>query len=288
MLGSNLNEMERVQSRESMGGTEFDEHGGLELTAAQPNNSIGGDYVEQGSPRPGGTVNKKWVAIAAITIALIALLLAILSIALIVPQVNNIQSSTSGSSTSTDSSAAMTSGLDSDSGSSNSSNTSRQLLYDESDPTVLIENYYIRNETTEYYPCDCECNTSSYGVINAGYTYEIGGYYGWEYNSGYPDLYPLADLHVSVGDKVFFTARDWTPDDLWLVTEEVFESCNFSNTTGSRQLANNNNIRGDTDTYPWLPGGYTFMVQEWHLEEYGMSCLDLLQLVPICSKSVLY
>ena len=81
----------------------------------------------------------------------------------------------------------------------------------------VIEEIYIYNETTQYYPCECECNSSAYGVLNAGQTYEVGGYYGWEYMSAYPDMYPLADLHVSIGDTVLFKARDNTNSDLWYV-----------------------------------------------------------------------
>ena len=84
--------------------------------------------------------------------------------------------------------------------------------------------------------------------LKKGQTYELGGYYGWEWNWQYPDLYPFADLHISIGDTILFKSRDWTPDDVWLVTEDVFKSCNFSNTTGLRQLANNNEIRGDIHT----------------------------------------
>eukprot|EP00486_Rosalina_sp_Unknown_P006766 CAMPEP_0201573750 /NCGR_PEP_ID=MMETSP0190_2-20130828/17775_1 /ASSEMBLY_ACC=CAM_ASM_000263 /TAXON_ID=37353 /ORGANISM="Rosalina sp." /LENGTH=408 /DNA_ID=CAMNT_0048001077 /DNA_START=1 /DNA_END=1223 /DNA_ORIENTATION=+ len=136
---------------------------------------------------------------------------------------------------------------------------------------VIIENYYTYENITKQVQCDCPeaCPTKTYGVLNAGQLWEVGGYYGWEYSSSYPDLYPLADMHISVGDRILFKARDWTPDDLWLVTEDVYNSCDWSDTSNLRQLANNNQIRGDCENNPWLPCGYEFLAQEWHVENYG-------------------
>eukprot|EP00484_Ammonia_sp_Unknown_P014928 CAMPEP_0197079140 /NCGR_PEP_ID=MMETSP1384-20130603/213471_1 /TAXON_ID=29189 /ORGANISM="Ammonia sp." /LENGTH=985 /DNA_ID=CAMNT_0042518013 /DNA_START=29 /DNA_END=2986 /DNA_ORIENTATION=+ len=136
-----------------------------------------------------------------------------------------------------------------------------------------------------------ETNPSAYGIVNVNETYQPGGYYGWAYYDSYPDLYPLKDLHVHVGDRVFFTAKTGTWEDLWLVPREVYESCNFTNETSQIQLAIAKWIRGDTYTrnesctlgsdgcsergwilreYPYNDdGGFTFLVQDWHVAEWG-------------------
>eukprot|EP01083_Nonionella_stella_P251323 867235_1 len=142
-----------------------------------------------------------------------------------------------------------------------------------------------RIERMEEYP-------KTYGITNVNNTYSPGGYYGWYYRSSYPDLYPLADLHVSLGDSIFFTSRMTTSEDLWLVPPEVYESCNFTNQTDQIQLAVNNFLRGGTFTrnetcdlvedegcqgggwiinrYPYNElGGFTFLVQNWHVRQWG-------------------
>eukprot|EP01084_Bolivina_argentea_P308575 533619_1 len=120
--------------------------------------------------------------------------------------------------------------------------------------------------------------------------YSPGGYYGWYYRSQYPDLYPLADLHVNIGDEIFFTSRVSTGEDLWLVPYEVYESCNFTDTTNQAQLAvsyylrdtfyfiNESCISGTTgcsngwaiNSYPYNElGGYSFIVQPCHIKQWG-------------------
>merc|ERR1719295_985111 len=134
------------------------------------------------------------------------------------------------------------------------------------EPEPIVEEIYIYNESTEYYPCECDCNSTTYGLLNTGVTYSPGGYYGWYYHSSFPDLYPFADIHVSVGDKVHFKAFGWTGDDLWMVNQDHYESCNFSDTANISQLATYNDVRGDRDD---LPGGYTWLAQDWHVRELG-------------------
>eukprot|EP00484_Ammonia_sp_Unknown_P013073 CAMPEP_0197078964 /NCGR_PEP_ID=MMETSP1384-20130603/213379_1 /TAXON_ID=29189 /ORGANISM="Ammonia sp." /LENGTH=1120 /DNA_ID=CAMNT_0042517833 /DNA_START=6 /DNA_END=3369 /DNA_ORIENTATION=- len=137
-----------------------------------------------------------------------------------------------------------------------------------------------------------EAMPTTYGITNVNETYTPGGYYGWYYRSSYPDLYPLADLHVSVGDRIFFTSRESTSEDLWLVEEEVYETCNFTNTSKIQQLAVNRWLRGGyytrnescstpgeegcsekgwiINSYPYNEeGGFTFLVQDWHVNEWG-------------------
>lgn len=138
------------------------------------------------------------------------------------------------------------------------------------EPEPIIEEIYIYNESTEYYPCECDCNSTTYGLLNAGVTYELGGYYGWRYVWQFPDLYPFPDLHIHVGDKVHFKANTWTGEDLWIVNEEVYETCNFSDAANLIQLATSQDLRGDLDT---LPGGYVWLAQHWHTKELGMESL---------------
>jgi len=140
------------------------------------------------------------------------------------------------------------------------------------EPNVIIDHNYTYTTTTEYYDCDCQCPTDSYGVLNAGLTHEVGGYYGWEWNWQFPDLYPLADLHVYVYDTIKFIARDWTPDDVWLINEDVYNSCNFTDKTNLKQLTLRDKLRGDCEVSYWTPKpcGYEFLIQEWHLREYGI------------------
>ena len=73
------------------------------------------------------------------------------------------------------------------------------------------------NITEIYYPYTCECNRTTYGIINAGESYDVGGsYVGWYWNPAYPDLYPFADVHAAVGDKlVFKSTQGWTPDNVY-------------------------------------------------------------------------
>lgn len=148
-----------------------------------------------------------------------------------------------------------------------------------------VADVFLYNETVEYYPCECDVESRTFGLLNAGVTYEVGGYYGWRYQSRYWYLYPFDDIHVSVGDTVKFKARGWTGDDLWLVNQEVYESCNFSDAgkANVRQLAISYEIRGDNEKYPQFPGGYKWLAQHWHKREFGMYSLDLLILLYLTS-----
>ncbi len=80
-------------------------------------------------------------------------------------------------------------------------------------------------------------------------------------------------------------------EDLWLVPKILYDTCNFTNTTNQIQLAIAKWIRADTYTtnesciinstigcdnngwivneYPYSPGGYTFLVQDWHVKKWG-------------------
>eukprot|EP01083_Nonionella_stella_P061701 160722_1 len=126
----------------------------------------------------------------------------------------------------------------------------------------------------------------TFGITNINETFSPGGYYGWYYHSSYPDLYPLADMHVSIGDTILFTSRVRTSEDLWLVPREVYESCNFTNKTDQIQLAVYNWLRGgtydanetcDDCDQGWHmvkykyneDGGHKFLIQRWHIKEYG-------------------
>ena len=224
-----------------------DQEGGLKLTSLVSNNyndakieSING-YLT-GLPTNEEEEKKKcWiVTMIALILAIIALIAAIVSIIILIPTLTKDVNNEYKLAT------AIT---------SNESN---------------IENYYIYENITKYYKSDCECPTNTYGVLNAGKTYKVGDYYGWKYSKNYPDLYPLPDLHVSIGDKVLFTTKEKTSDDLWLVTEDVYNSCNWSDTTNLRYLANNQQIRGDCDDKPWLQCGYEFLAQQWHIDNYGI------------------
>eukprot|EP01083_Nonionella_stella_P279991 952311_1 len=135
---------------------------------------------------------------------------------------------------------------------------------------------------------ELETNPDAYGIVNVNETYSPGGYFGWFYSSNFPYLYPLSDLHVHVGDRIFFTAKTGTSEDLWLVPKIVYDSCNFTNKTHQIQLAISKWIRSDTylknesciinttcnngwimNEYSYLPGGYTFLIQDWHIREWG-------------------
>lgn len=99
---------------------------------------------------------------------------------------------------------------------------------------------------------------NAYAVLNINETYKPGGYYGWEYNRNYPDMYPMPDIHAKVGDRVVFAGRWGTNDDVYLVPPEVFESCNFTNQTKQIQLA----MRFQTSN----ENGYVFLVQQYHFD----------------------
>ena len=73
-----------------------------------------------------------------------------------------------------------------------------------------------------------------------------------------------------------FKARDGTPDDVWLVTEDVWNSCDWSVTTDLRQLAMRNEIRGDCEKNPLWPCGFEFVAQKWHIENYGMYTIRII------------
>ena len=223
----------------------------LANTEIQSSNPVAGDEYVNSSPKPNSGEKKKiWIAIIACILAIVALIAICVSTAILGPELNDSSSST----TKGNNNAAGFTATDTSTTGSN----------------VEIENYYTYDNITKYHDCGCQCSTETYGVLNAGQMYEVGGYYGWEYSNSYPDLYPFTDLHVSIGDRIIFKARDWTPDDVWLVTEDVFDSCDWSVTTNLRQLANNNEVRGDCDDKPWLPCGFEFLAQEWHIENYGM------------------
>eukprot|EP01083_Nonionella_stella_P293879 999324_1 len=72
----------------------------------------------------------------------------------------------------------------------------------------------------------------------------VGNYYGWsyanyrnaayrsnknDYQSGNDVQYPLPDIHVRYGDKLIFKRIDASlKDDLVLVDEDLYNSCDFS------------------------------------------------------------
>ena len=130
------------------------------------------------------------------------------------------------------------------------------------------------NYTTIYYPYTCECNASTtYGIINAGETYEVGGLWGWFYWFAQPDFYPFADLHISVGDKIWFKMDfGFAQDNVWLITEEQYNTCDFSDLSNSFQLAVADELNC-ADTSPGYPDncGYKFLLQDWHQKARGIS-----------------
>jgi len=206
------------------------------------------------------------LGIAALVAAIIALILSIVSMVLLLSassQTNSVESSSESSAAVTANEQDEDSGDSRDDGGVNVSDSSINA-------SVIVEDVWIYNETTAYYDVDCQCNTSVYGVLNAGHTYKVGGYYGWEYLSSYPDLFPFPDIHLSVGDQLFFQSGNrWTSNDVWVVTKQVFDSCNFTDTSGSKQLAVNGDIHDNAAEDPAYPGGFTFLVEQHHLEEYG-------------------
>ena len=78
----------------------------------------------------------------------------------------------------------------------------------------------------------------------AGENYPVGWYY--SSSSFYNDSYPLPDLHAAVGDTLFFTSREYTNEDLWLVPYETYQTCMYQNRSDEVQLAIGNWIRNAT------------------------------------------
>lgn len=84
---------------------------------------------------------------------------------------------------------------------------------------------YIQENTTKHVPFNGSCPTNTVGIVNVGLTHTVGGYDGWTLNSAYPDFYPLADVHASVGDSIYFASPGGgsITEDVWLVPRAVYE-----------------------------------------------------------------
>ena len=125
--------------------------------------------------------------------------------------------------------------------------------------------------------------------------YYVGGYYGCQFSLGqsidyqnsdngrgyqgsWDVQYPFHEIHVKYGDSLIFTRRygSATYDDLYLVPEEVYESCNFS----SPYNLTNPYVEMDNTSMLWLadfediwcdPGNdelpsecqYEFLIEDW-------------------------
>ena len=287
------------------------EDGGLELTARVASGA-GGNYVNNSPQNLGGSKKKFLIAIIALIVAIIALITAGVSTIILIPKINDLSSSTNEDNdpniteagairSDTDSSITLSPTIYPSIMPSFSPLTEGETRTPSSTPTtakpttesptespnesnveIKIENYYTSENKTTFYDCDCECPTNTYGVLNAGQLYKIGGYSGWEYLSSYPDLYPFADLHISIGDKILFKTKDYTNNDVWIVTEDVWNSCDWSDTTNLIQLADKGYVRGDCDDNPSYPCGYEFLVQQWHIENYGMIIMHVILFFSAC------
>eukprot|EP00490_Sorites_sp_Unknown_P022853 CAMPEP_0114656072 /NCGR_PEP_ID=MMETSP0191-20121206/11798_1 /TAXON_ID=126664 /ORGANISM="Sorites sp." /LENGTH=346 /DNA_ID=CAMNT_0001872561 /DNA_START=627 /DNA_END=1664 /DNA_ORIENTATION=- len=71
-----------------------------------------------------------------------------------------------------------------------------------------------------------------FAVENIGKCYEIGGFEGWYYRSRYPDFYGFGagfpSIYAKVGDCIVFKSRINTNENVWRVTNQTFETCNFT------------------------------------------------------------
>lgn len=151
--------------------------------------------------------------------------------------------------------------------------------------TIIIAATTSQSVNTRLTGMESEYNLNgvdAFGVTNINQTYQPGGYFGWQYSSSYPDMYPLQDIHASVGDRIFFTAPSRTSEDVWLVPRKVWESCQFTEGDNMVQIAIAKWLRADTyfrnesciinqtvgcNQNGWMqkeynyPGGYSFLIQ---------------------------
>eukprot|EP01084_Bolivina_argentea_P297684 512898_1 len=227
----------------------------IQLANASTNVSEQPDYPTHSmSSIPEKSNKKNWLAIAALTIAFITLIIAILIAFVVIP--NNQCNCINDTSTSSDALQSNNNGNGNNNDDSDDDNT----------PTIIInetDRYYVNN-ITQFYDWNRTCPTNTMGIINVNITYTPGGYRGWHMDTSYPEYYPLPDIHAYVGDTILFRApRDTSSEDLWLVPQAVFDSCDFSPGNGGMQLAIRNDIRYDKGN------GYYFLIQDWHVRDWG-------------------
>jgi len=130
---------------------------------------------------------------------------------------------------------------------------------------AAVEDRYYTEETIEWRALNGSCPTNTVGIINVNQTYRPTSYYGWYLHTSYPEFYPPADIHASVGDTIQFSSWQSASavGSVWLVPESVYNDCQFTPDSGAVQLAINNDVREDRG------GGYNFLIQDWHVREWG-------------------
>ena len=148
-----------------------------------------------------------------------------------------------------------------------------------------------------------------FGDTDCSMKYFVGSTNGWDYRwwktfngnvSSGDRLYPYSTLNVKYGDKLVFRTAQSTKDDVILVPEEIFNSCNFSldeyaeyylnddgdiDVNSSLYLASWSDIYQDRSDAAFVASNTTWN-EEWD-KEYMFTIEDRSNLLP-CDDTDLY
>eukprot|EP00490_Sorites_sp_Unknown_P001874 CAMPEP_0114671034 /NCGR_PEP_ID=MMETSP0191-20121206/40476_1 /TAXON_ID=126664 /ORGANISM="Sorites sp." /LENGTH=303 /DNA_ID=CAMNT_0001929917 /DNA_START=1 /DNA_END=908 /DNA_ORIENTATION=- len=97
-----------------------------------------------------------------------------------------------------------------------------------SDPEIASDGLNIGDESE----VDSFGSQTVFSVSNVGNCYEINGFDGWYYRSQYPDFYGsgagFPSIYAKVGECITFKSGVSTNENVWKVTNQTFETCNFN------------------------------------------------------------